>query len=193
MAFGEVDEQGERFMSEAALEGMYLDSHLPPGWEVGGRSFGFKEIIATVVGLGSDTGLLLPGKLQDEILSGGCIPCQLCAAAKFGRFLARRGYSDDSDPPAPPEPKTAVDVVAETVGLLILLALLLGGWGAVFQIGPLEGSSVGWGVAIAVLPTLLLLKALRGVCCGKKAAEEAARDYHPTLKPDGKSATGARA
>ena len=180
MAFGEVDEHGERYMSEAALEGMYLDSQLPRGWEVGGRSFGLKEIIATVVGLGSETGLLLPGKLQDEILSRGCIPCQLCAAAKFGLFFAKRGILDDLDPPAPPEPKTAADVIAELVGFLVLLALLLRGWGAVFQVGPLEGSSAIWGAAIAVLPTLLLLKALRGVCCNKsKAAEEAARDYHP--------------
>ena len=71
-------------------------------------------------------------------------------------------------------------MIAELVGFLILLALLLRGWGAVLQIGPLEGSSAIWGAAIAVLPTLLLLKALRGVCCNKsKAAEEAARDYHP--------------
>ena len=69
-------------------------------------------------------------------------------------------------------------MIAELVGFLILLALLLRGWGAVLQIGPLEGSSAIWGAAIAVLPTLLLLNALRGVCCCKKAAEEAVSDNH---------------
>ena len=66
IAFGEVDEKGQRYMSEAALESIYLDSHVP-GWVEGRVRFGFKQIKPAIVALGDETGLRLPTKVKNEI------------------------------------------------------------------------------------------------------------------------------
>ena len=45
-------------MSEAALESIYLDSHVP-GWVEGRVRFGFKQIKPAIVALGDDTGAMI--------------------------------------------------------------------------------------------------------------------------------------
>ena len=77
VAFGETDEEGARYMSEAALESMFLDSHVPAGW-VEGRQYGFEEGLNVVAQLqvqnleSDDAGfalpaLLLPRQVEEEV------------------------------------------------------------------------------------------------------------------------------
>ena len=160
-AFGQTDAQGHQYMSESALQSMYLDSHVPQYWKEGHR-FGFKEGLEAVAALGSETSLLLPAQVQAEVLST-CTVSRVHMAIKFAQFLAKRGIGDDPDPPSPPEPLTAVDwVVRVCMGVSTVLALLYG-WGGVLQLSPFEGASSvvgGFVFVLAILPTLLLLHIL---------------------------------
>jgi hypothetical protein len=126
VAFGETDEHGQLYnMSETALESMYLDSQFPPNWSAGKR-FGFREGFEAVAELGSDTGLLLPAQVKEELVDT-CDCSRLHTAAKIVAFLDKRGLDRDPDPPVEPEPASAVDLV-----FWALLALaFLRGWAAI--------------------------------------------------------------
>ena len=153
VAFGETDERGQLYMSETALESMYLDSQFPPSWRAGKR-FGFREGFEAVAELGSDTGLLLPEQVKEELVDT-CDCSRLHTAAKIAVFLDKRGLDHDLDPPVEPEPASIVDLAF----LAVLALAFLRGWAAILlQNHDSMGMAVG--VAIAVVPTACAVSAL---------------------------------
>ena len=150
VAFGDTDAQGARYMTEAALESMYLDSHVPIGWAEG-RRFGFEEGLRTAAQLELDEagGLLLPQQIEDEIFTRGSRTCcRVHMAAKFASFLGRRGLGLDPDPPTEPDPKGTADYV---LSALVLLLLVLAFARGCIYIGD---GRYAWGLAAAAVPTL---------------------------------------
>lgn len=180
VAFGETDPDGRRYMSEAALESMFLDSQVPTYW-AGGRSFGFQEGFETTAALGSDTGLVLPRQVETELLQSRTIS-RLHMGMKTGGFLSKRGLDLDPDPVPAAEPATAVDLALRAASYIVLGLGFFQGWAAIL-LQPDEGQQraadeaaagggggdgdgggvgigVGMGVAIAAIPTVCLAASL---------------------------------